>query len=97
MVKVNVYWYKKTEGGRNSIPSVCEYSTIAKFKDEGVDWPKIAWSMILYFDTPPSIQGENSIGLAKFLTSDAPKEKLKSGTEFELYEGYKKVALVSVI
>ena len=97
MVKVEVYWYSKIEGGRNSIPNITEYSTIAKFKNDEQDWPKVAWSIILYFNTPPSDQGKKSIGFAKFLSDDAPIEKLKKGTEFELYEGYKRVALVLVL
>lgn len=97
MVKVEVYWFTKTEGGRNSLPTVAEYSTVAKFKNDELDWPKAAWSITLYFNTPPSEQGKKSIGFAKFLSDNAPLEKLKKGTEFELYEGFKRVALVFVV
>lgn len=89
-VKVNVTW----QGNKaEHLPTGLQYITVAKF-DEG--WEKDAWSIVLEFEKPPSIQGNPSLGYAKFLMPNAPKEKLSSGVEFELCEGSSLVAKVQI-
>ena len=76
------------------MPTGFQYVTIAKFDE---NWLNEAWSIVLEFEKPPNIQGNPSIGYARFLMPNAPKNKLTSGSSFELYEGNSLAAKVTVI
>lgn len=90
IVPVIVCWSKE-----KLLPNSNHYSTVSKFKDD--DWSKDAWSIVIEFNEPPSKQGNPSTGEAYFLANNAPKDKLKSGEIFELYEGKIKVAIVKIL
>jgi len=96
-VLVEVYWIPPEEGGRESLPTGNQYSTISKFEEDVDTWLQEAWSVVLDFEKSPSEQGNPSFARARFLTSTAPAERLKPGRTFELYEGKKKVAIVKII
>lgn len=89
-IKVKVLW----QGNKaQNLPAGLQYITVAKFDE---DWEKDAWSIVLEFEKSPSAQGNPSLGYAKFLMPNAPKEKLSPGAEFELYEGKSLVAKIQV-
>lgn len=89
-VKVKIEW----QGNKVLHPPTgSQYITVSKFNS---NWENDAWSIVLEFEVPPSKQGNPSYGFAKFLLSNAPQDKLASGSKFELYEGANLVAIVSV-
>jgi hypothetical protein len=94
--RATVTWLSSEEGGRSEIPNGKRYMTIAKFPSDSTDWPNGAWTVVLDFDRPPSELGNPSIGTARFLMDTAPEAELRSGATFELYEGLRKVAIVSL-
>jgi len=79
------------------LPTGKKYSTISRFTEDAGTWLQDAWSIVLEFDEPPSVQGNPSIARARFLVETAPVDRLKPGHAFELYEGKKKVAMVKII
>jgi hypothetical protein len=91
MRPANLRWLTKDEGGREYPPTGQEYVTVARFKDPAGDWSRDAWSVVVRFLDDPQ-HGE--VG---FLVDEAPDHLLQSGSEFELYEGAKKVAEVTVL
>lgn len=90
-VDVLVNWI----GKEGRLPMGLRYSTVSKFKED--NWDKEAWSIVLDFDETPAKQGNPSKGKARFLSDDAPHERLKEGDIFELYEGKEKIAIVKII
>lgn len=76
------------------MPTGLKYITVAKFDE---NWMEDAWSVVLEFESPPSVQGNPSVGCARFLMPNAPYEKLESGIRFELYEGATLTARVEVV
>lgn len=79
-------------------PDVLTYLPISRFAEDGPDWiKKPKWSLLLQFETPPSEQGNPSIGFARFFVDDAPHEKLAPGVTFHLYEGPACVAEAEVL
>ena len=88
--KVRVRWLSAGEGGRAQRPTGSEYITVARFNDPAGDWSTDAWSVVLKFaDSPEDAD-------VHFLAPEAPAHLLQTGVVFELYEGRKKVAEVSV-
>jgi len=73
------------------------YSTVALFPDHLSEFEEQAWSVSIRFDSPPTDQGNPSLGIAEFLSDDAPHERLRAGTFFELYEGPRLTAVVEVL
>lgn len=91
-VPVKVEW----EQSKRDRPTSGKYVTVARFFVEDDKWPEEAWSVILEF----SKQGEEidyTSGKAAFLVENAPVDWLKSGSVFEMFEGYKKTATVAVL
>ena len=90
-IKVKIEW----QGNKAThLPTGLQYITVAKFDE---DWIQDAWSIVLEFEQPPNKQGNPSLGYARFLMPNAPKNKLFSGVNFELYEGDKLTAKVMAI
>jgi hypothetical protein len=80
------------------LPTGKKYATVLWFtEDTDVGLLQEAWSIVLEFDEPPSVQGNPSIARARFLVEQAPVDRLQPGHAFELYEGKKKVAMVNII
>ena len=94
--RATVSWIGPNEGGRSSLPNGTRYATIARFADDGPDWPDGAWTVVLDFEQSPFEAGSPTVGTAQFLMDTAPHGKLKSGVAFELYEGLRKVAIVDI-
>ncbi|MGH9626874.1 MAG: hypothetical protein ACRD7E_00700 [Bryobacteraceae bacterium] len=96
MKKARLRWLPADEGGRRTgLPKVKRYATIARFPDDGPEWPDGAWTVVIEFDQSPDEQGNPSIGAAHFLMNSAPDDRLNG--VFELYEGLRKVADVEVL
>jgi hypothetical protein len=91
-VNVSIDWEKFRA---QNLPENGVYSTIAKFEQD-TDWLNTAWSIVLRFD-PPKSGSDHTKGRAKFLAENGPHERLKKGCVFEMYEGNKKSAVVTVI
>jgi hypothetical protein len=96
-VLAKVYWIPAEEGGRAFLPTGKKYATVSRFTEDADAGLQEAWSIVLEFDEPPSVQGNLSLARARFLVEQAPADRLKPGHAFELYEGKKKVARVSII
>jgi hypothetical protein len=73
------------------------YSTVAVFPDHLDEFPHEAWSVSVHLESPPTEQGNPSIGVAEFLASEAPHDRLRPGAFFELYEGPRLTAVVEVL
>lgn len=94
LVKVIVQW---VEEKRPAIPQNGRYSTVAKFDEDVAHWPHEAWSIVLEFDPALAAQGGAHEAMAHFLMPSGPRQRLKSGCTFELYEGLKRTAVVTVL
>jgi hypothetical protein len=89
--------WRPSPQGRRALPSGEVYSTVARFEEDGGNWQQGAWSVVLEFSPAPSIQGNPSTGRVRFLSENAPAERLRSGRSFLLYEGEREVATVEVL
>jgi hypothetical protein len=96
-MKARVTWTSASQGGRQFLPTGSQYSTVSRFPEDGAEWSKEAWSIVIDFSPPPDVQGNPSIGVLRFLSSDAPTERLRPGREFNLYEGEHRVAVVTLL
>lgn len=94
--RVRVYWTSPLTGRRKAFTGTL-YSTIALFPDHFSEFHQQAWSVNIYLDSQPTQQGNPSLGRAEFLSEDAPHERLRTGTFFELYEGPRLTAVVEVL
>lgn len=94
MVEVLVTWFSSKA---MMLPDTFRYSTVAKFEEDEGTWEKEAWSVVLEFTESPAKQGNPSRGKARFLVENAPEDRLVSGKVFEMYEGTKKVAEVTIL
>jgi hypothetical protein len=89
--RARVRWLSSSEGGRAQPPTGEQYITVARFDDPAGDWSTDAWSVVLRF------VGSSEEAEVHFLAPEAPPHLLRPGVVFELYEGRKKVAEVSVV
>jgi hypothetical protein len=92
-VKVNVVWADEKMG---RLPSGTSYATVAKFAEDAETWPSEGWSVVLDFP-PTSAEARSFEAAARFLMPNAPWSRLKTGCVFELYEGNKRTATVTVL
>jgi len=92
LVKVKVSWSQD----KLRRPSGTTYSTVARFAED-IGWPNgDAWSVVLEF-VPGEALHPDFYGMARFLVPEAPQDRLRSGSSFELYEGDKVAARVMVL
>jgi hypothetical protein len=89
--RVVLHWLEPTEGGREVLPTGLQYSTVSRFADTAMLWPKEAWSLVVEFEEMPR-RGVQTLARARFLSPEAPAHLLKSGNRFELLEGDRVVA-----
>jgi len=85
-----IHWVPEDQGGRRLPPSGPDYSTLVRFVPDA--WPPAeAWSLVVHkircIDSPDCWLVD-----VRFLVPEAPQDKLVSGRDFELYEGWKRVA-----
>jgi len=92
-VNVRVTW---SQSKLNRTPSSGIYSTLARFSAD-TEWPNgDTWSVVLEFDTAES-QHSEFYARARFLSPVAPMDRLGAGESFDLYEGRKVTAHVTVL
>jgi hypothetical protein len=91
-VKVRVQW---SDWKLNHLPPSGIYTTAAKFPEDEATWPKEGWSVVLQFD-PQGVYGSGA-ATARFLSPDGPYERFKPGCEFEMCEGNRVSAKVTVL
>src|SRR5215813_1161677 len=82
-VLAKVHWIPAEEGGRAFLPTGKKYATISRFTEDADTWLQEAWSIVLEFDEPPSVQGNPSLARARFLVEQAPVDRLKPGHAFD--------------
>jgi hypothetical protein len=93
-VNVRVQWSPEK---MDHLPSSNNYITVAKFPEDAEHWPKEGWSVVLEFPSAEVAHAPVFEAKARFLMPTAPWERLKPGCVFELYEGAKKTAMVTVL
>jgi len=94
-MQAKIRWKTKEEGGRSKPPAgvgTPAYATVVRFKDTDEPWPpERAWSLVI-----EKIEAESGeydwLANVRYLVDEAPHDELKSGREFELFEGGKCVA-----
>lgn len=92
-VEVSVTW----NPANASNPISGRYSTIAKFDQDLEDWPNIAWSVLLDLVEQSEKSGKAVRAKAQFIVPGAPWGRLVKDCRFELYEGNKIKATVTVL
>lgn len=95
-VLVKVDWLHPSQGGRQILPDGDHFIAVGKFPHQSQEqWLAEAWSLKLNW-----LDKDNSgswYGLAAFLSPEGPSEWLTPGGYFDICEGPRKVALVSVV
>ncbi|WP_221622558.1 MULTISPECIES: hypothetical protein [unclassified Burkholderia] len=90
-------WISEAKGGRKKPPSAGRYYSVSRFPED-VDWQNNAWSVVFDLFDPCQSNGEVvSFGEVDFLVNNAPKERVLNHKIFDIYEGPKKVAEVTVL
>lgn len=89
---VLVHWSDKKLG---SPPISGQYITVARFPEDDASWSSDLWSVVLKIRGDACIQPCEAE--AKFLSPDAPEDRLRSGTRFEMLEGNEVTAIVDVL
>ena len=94
LVRVRVEW---SPAKLAELPASGMYSTVARFADD-CSWPQDdAWSILLQLPSLNEMRGGTFDAEARFLVSDAPADRLRSGMSFELFEGQIRTATVFVL
>ena len=93
-VKVRVEWSVEKVA---NLPVSGSYSTVARFSEDR-DWPNgDTWGVVLHLPPPDAMRDGPFEAEARFLASDAPVDRLKHGSEFDLFEGRVRTARVLVL
>lgn len=97
MHSVRVVWISAAKGGRKRPPAAGRYYSVSRFPED-VNWQNNAWSVVFDLRDPFESNGEMvSFGEVDFLVSNAPKERMLNHKVFDIYEGPKKVAEVTIL
>ena len=89
---VTVHW---SDEKRTSLPTSGEYVTAARFAEDGDTWGADAWSVVLQIRG--DVRAQPCKADARFLSPEAPQDRLRSGVRFELLEGNRVTAVVEVL
>jgi hypothetical protein len=94
-----VHWRPLKELGWSSLPPQLRSVFISRFQEDGARWPDGSWSVVLFFEEPPSEQVDAAVTPARvaFGFEWSPHERLHAGARFEIYHGLKKIADVDVL
>jgi hypothetical protein len=95
--RARITWLAGSSRGKAALPATLRYIGIGRFVEDGPEWPDGSWSVVCHFELPPAEQANPSIGRVQFLASAAPRERIKAGARFRLYEGPTEVATVEVL
>lgn len=92
-----IEWCSVEDGGRKVIPSKGRYFSVAKFSED-IHSKYETWSVVFELDSLCQESGKLiSTGNVDFLMDTAPQEKMRKNNTFEIYEGPKKVAKVTLL
>ena len=89
---VVVHWSNEK---RKSLPTSGQYVTVARFPEDGDAWGTDAWSVVLQIQG--DVRAQPCKADARFLSPDAPQERLRPGARLELLEGNRVTAIVDVL
>ncbi|WP_269507177.1 hypothetical protein [Burkholderia sp. IMCC1007] len=74
-----------------------KYYSVSRFPDD-VNWQNNAWSVVFDLGDPFEVDGGMvNFGGVDFLVDNAPKERMINNKIFDIYEGPKKVAEVTIL
>ncbi len=79
-----------------ALPESGQYVSVAKFPEDAESWPREAWSIVIHLSQQDSAP-RNATGTARFLMPNAPQARLQSGRTFEMFEGARRAATVTVL
>ncbi len=79
-----------------ALPESGQYVSVAKFPEDAESWPHEAWSVVINLLQPDS-SPRNATGTARFLVPGAPQKRLQPGRTFEMFEGARRSATVTVL
>lgn len=79
-----------------ALPESGQYVSVAKFPEDAESWPHEAWSVVIEL-SQPELALRNARGTARFLMPGAPQTRLQSGRTFEMFEGVRRSATVTVL
>lgn len=94
-----VHWLPPTAKSSNPVPPVLRLIALSRFPEDGPRWPDGGWSIVLFFEQPPSEYARRTSIPAKvaFAFEQAPHERLRVGARFALYFGRTQFAEVEVV
>lgn len=94
---VKIEWCSIEDGGRKEIPSKGRYFSVAKIPGD-ISSKYETWSVVFELESLHQESGKFiSTGKFDFLMDTAPQEKMRKSNTFEIYEGPKKVAKVTLL
>ena len=93
---VKIEWLSEQDGGRKQPPPAGSYFAVSRFAED-IDWQNNAWSVVFdIYSTEKENSGYISKGSVRFLIDNAPQARMEENKSFDIYEGPKKVARVSL-
>lgn len=90
-------WLSANEGGRQHPPAGLRYVTIAQFQSPAKGEMSEPWSLIV--EAPESLNRATAVTVTvRFLVPEqAPLHYLEPGTQFQLLEGNRRVAIGEIV
>jgi hypothetical protein len=79
-----------------ALPESGQYVSVAKFAEDAESWPQEAWSIVIDL-SGLDLALRSATGAARFLMPDAPQTRLQPGRTFEMFEGARRSATVTVL
>lgn len=89
---VAVHW---SDEKRRSLPTSGQYITVARFAEDANTRGADAWSVVL--ELRGDVRAQPCNADARFLSPEAPHDRLRRGARFELLEGDRVTAVVDVL
>ncbi len=86
-VAVRVEWLSMGEGGRQLPPTRPTWSAVARFEAFAERWPDEGWSVVLYLQNTPDLDGGMVAGMRLLALDEGPVGVLRPGSRFDLWEG----------
>ncbi|QNQ20248.1 hypothetical protein HF650_10990 [Kosakonia sp. SMBL-WEM22] len=100
MYQVKVEWISARDGGRKAPPPAGRYFAVSRFPEDK-EWQNNAWSVVFELTATlmPADKNDSFVseGSVRFLVENAPHERMKKSSCFDIYEGPKKVAKVFLL
>lgn len=94
-VRATICWMPPEAGGRTTPPLGPTYSTAARFDRLRERWPSEGWSIVAEL-VGPMDERRCVEARVRLLNPDGPEELLSPGSQFDLFEGAKRVGRATV-